>query len=294
MFAALFAAACCAPAADPAPLPDRWLLKLFPDDLPPLPDRVFDVTWYDKHDSRASTLSWILWVEFRRANRLRSAEAVVTRLGDGDPSARWTRGRTSTPQGRRSVPLAVHGPLVEFDRQLYTATLRTGKIGDDIPDREFLHLGSAVEVKGRVWYQAGTRTAEDGKTVTVEEWRLEFKSDPRTAREGVVTVRHHSREITKPDGAVSAADLRFKAEPPNERISARIITLVPSKGKDSDRELLYLLIGHDPETADVIWDHGQHGISLHPDPTDGHKLLSDRPALVQPPAKGPPKPPVRN
>ena len=158
-----------------------------------------------------------------------------------------------------------------------------------MPDREVLHLGSAVEMKGRVWYQAGTRKAEDGKTVTVEEWRLEFKDDPRTAAEGAVTVRHHARVLTDPEGASFAADLRFKAEPPNDRTAARIATFVPPDGKGPARELPYLQMGNDPVIADVIWVDGQDRLSLSPAPADVFRPLSDRPALVQPPAKKPGK-----
>jgi len=287
MFAALFAVACFVSATDPAPLPDRWMLKLLPDNLLPLPDRIYDVTWYNRRDSRSSLDSWVLWAEFRRANRDRPAEAVVTLIGHGTPWTVRPTGRVPPPQGRRSVPLAVHGPLVEFDGRLYTATLRTGKIaGDDVPNREFLHLGSAVELKNHVWYKAGTVTATDGKMVTVEEWRLDFKDDPRIAAEGIVTVRHHSRVFTKPDGESFSADLRFKAEPPNDRSRARVITFLPPHGRILHRELPYLQLGNDPDMPDETWMEGQDRLVLYPD-TDGHKRVPDRPALVQPPTKSP-------
>jgi hypothetical protein len=192
LVALCLAAAGLAPAADPAPLSDRWLLKLLPDDLPPTPDRLYAVTWYNRSDGGSGGLdlgedAWELWVEFRKADRDRPAETVLTRTGAAATGRRigmW-RPPPVTTTDRRAVPLAVHGPLVEFDRRLYTATTGTRKFGrKDIPDREVLNLGAAVELKGKVWYQAGTRVAEDGKTVSVEEWRLEFKDDPRTAAEG--------------------------------------------------------------------------------------------------------------
>src|SRR5437867_6211428 len=109
-------------------------------------------------------------------------------------------GQLPTARGHRSVPLAVHRPLVEFERKLYTATIRTGK----------LHLGSAIELKDRVWYQAGT-TSPNGKGLSVEEWRIDFRDDPRTADRGKALLRGNWRVLTEPDGETYEAEVPFQA-----------------------------------------------------------------------------------
>lgn len=277
MFAALCLAAGLVPAADPAPLPDRWLLKLLPADLPDLPDRLYNEPWHADHVTRGARLSWAVWVEFRRAVRGRPAVAVVTAFGE--------HGIAPAPPGRRAVPLAVHGPLVEFDGRLYTATLSKGKPDPDPEQaRDALHLGSAVEVRNRAWYQAGTTTPKGGKAV-VEEWWLEFKDDLRTAAEGTVAVRGHWRKVTEPEGEPFSADLRFKAEGSADRANrarARIVTLVLPEGKKLPHRLRGLVIGDESRGgADFIWVDGQDRLSLHP--ADARQPAE----LVQPPAKTP-------
>jgi hypothetical protein len=279
VFAALLAAAL-APAADPAPLPDRWLLQLVPDKLPPLPDAFYTTTWYDSFFPRGVTRSWELWLTFRKADAARPAEATILRLAERFPDTPH-----SPPPAPRVVPLAVHGPLVEFDGRLYTATVRPWKRGPDPKDvRDTLHLGSAVEATERVWYQAGTTTVPNGKTL-VEEWRLEFKDDPRKAAAGTATVRGHWRIVTEPEGGSFAADLPFTVAPPNDVSKARVITFtLPDGVKKPRRELPYLVIGDDHRgSADFIWVERQDRLAVSPAARPAP--AAPAPGLVQPPKK---------
>lgn len=288
MFAALCAAVCLAPAADPAPLPDRWRLQLLPDGLPQLPDRLYDVTWHDGLlNSRLSSAYWEVWVDFRRAARTRPAEAVVTLAG----GRLAVPPRTPLAPGHRWVPLAVHGPLVEFDRRLYTAAIFTGKPGRD-PElaRDRFHLGSAVEFKAGAWYQAGTTTPRDGKPV-VEEWRLEFKDDPRKAAAGAVRTRGRWRAVAESEGGSFDAELRFTAKGPDDLVTARIVTLVPPDGKEPPRPLPYLVIGdrHRWGADVIVWTDEQDRMALSPAPADALGRRPEPPGLVQPPAPKPGK-----
>lgn len=114
MFAALLLNAL---AADPpASIPDRWLLKLAPAELPESPAALFTATWADRYFPRNVDGAWSEWTTFRRATPGAPGEATVTRTeGFATPA------RPLTPTVR-VVPFAAHGRLVEYDRKLYTAT----------------------------------------------------------------------------------------------------------------------------------------------------------------------------
>jgi hypothetical protein len=288
VFAALVLAAGLAPAATPAPLPDRWLLKLVPDDLPPLPDRFYAVTWYDTPtDLRFG--SWEFWAEFRKSGQGRPAQAVLTLTGlnqSGLTAVFW-HGHPITPKGHRVAELAVHGPLVEFEGRLYTTTIRTWKTTPaPQTEREMLHLGSAVELKDRVWYQAGT-TSANGKPVSVEEWRIEFRDDPRTADRGTATLRVHWRRLAEPEGESFAAEVKFQAGNTYEK--GRTVTLLWPTGMHQTRSLPRLEIGDDRgREGNLMWLDGMHRLSLHPAPKP-RPQLPESSGLVQPPAKKPGK-----
>lgn len=285
MFAALVVAAGLSaaqpPAAPPAPLPDRWLLQLVPADLPrAAPPRLFAETWYDAFHSRAIGRAWERWVQFRPGYLGGPATASITRLGERE----FIDPRNREEPVHRVVPLAVHGPLVEFDGKLFTAAVAPLRTGMKAGVTQQLHLGAAVALKDNVWYQAGTRPSFDGKTVTVEEWRLEFAADPRVKDEGTATVRGHTRVLTARTGEATTYELRFKRTPPREPDTTRLIDFVQPDPAKRVR-LPTLILGRG---ADAIWDTSQAAhfdrmtltVATRPPPV---RLEPAAPGLVQPP-----------
>jgi hypothetical protein len=287
---ALALAAGLAPTAAPAPLPDRWLLKLVPEKLPPLPDRFYASTWYATTGPFPSFgPSWEFWAEFRKAGQDRPAEAVLTLPGtDQAGFGGVSFGQLPTTRGHRTVPLAVHGPLVEFERRLYTATIRTLKsIPGQHAEREMLHLGSAIELKNRVWYQAGTTTPMNGKGLSVEEWRIEFEDDPRTADRGTATLRGHWRVLTEPEGESFDAEIRFRAG--KTHTGGRTVDLLWPRGTLQTRSLPRLKIEDAVDGLNIMMVDGMHQLTLSPATKPRPQLLKEKPGLVQPPTKKPGK-----
>jgi hypothetical protein len=281
VLATLVLAAGVAPAQPPAPLPERWLLKLAPDDLTRAPPNLFSQTWYDAHRTRAFDHDWERWVQFRAGYLGGPATVTITKLGGRDV------GRPPNPVEpvTRTLPLAVHGPLVEFDRKLYTAVSRPLPVGMKQSTTQQLHLGAAVELKDHVWYQAGTRTAPGGTTVTVEEWRLEFADDPRKADAGTVTVRSRRRPVGERGGEAMKLDVRFTAEPTNEARRVRVVRLQPPDGAKGPR-LPYLQIGNGEGDPDIIWLDGWDRMALTPASRPAPvRVEPETPGLVQPPVK---------
>ena len=279
MFAALVLAAGVAPAQPPAPLPERWLLKLAPDDLKRTPPNLFSQTWFDGRYSRAG--GWERWVQFRPGYLGGPATVTITTLGDRELLVPPSK---SEPVSR-TLPLAVHGPLVEFDRKLYTAVSRPFRGGMQRSVTQQLHLGAAVELKDRVWYQAGTRTDPDSKAMTVEEWRLEFADDPRKADTGTVTVRGHRRPFGERGGEALKLDVRFAAEPANEVTRARVVRF---RAPDDVKlpPLPYLQLGNAEGGPDIIWLDGWDRMTLTPASRPAPvRLEPETPGLVQPPVK---------
>lgn len=223
LFTALFLPFSLAVAASPAPLPDRWLLKLLPADLPQLPDRLYTATWFEQQHNRSSSIgkmSWQLWVEFRKGSTDQPAGAVVTLIGEKT----FLAPVPPFAPGHRSVSLAVYGPLIEVDGILFTSRVMPGKPGGR-PD--MLLLGSAIELKNRVWYQAGTKMNRNGQR-TVVEWRFEFKDDPRTTAEGMVDVHGNTRIVAEPDSQSLDKTMKFKAETASSPSKSRVVTLLPT------------------------------------------------------------------
>ena len=281
MLAALVLAAGVAPAQPPAPLPERWLLKLAPDDLKRTPPNLISQTWYDSHRPRAIGTGWERWVQFRAGYLGGPATVTITKLGERE----FVPPPNLPEPVSRTLPLAVHGPLVEFDRKLYTAVSRPFRVGMKQSATQQLHLGAAVELKDNVWYQAGTRTSADGKTVTVEEWRLEFADDPRKADAGAVTVRGHQRPLGERGGEALKLDLRFTAEPANERTRVRVVRFRAPDDTKLPR-LPYLQLGNSQGDADVIWVDGMDRLTLTPASRPAPvRLEPETPGLVQPPVK---------
>ncbi|QDU19641.1 hypothetical protein [Urbifossiella limnaea] len=281
MFATLVVAAGLSPAQPPAPLSERWLLQLAPADLPRPPNNLYSQTWFDSYRPRALGGAWERWVQFRPGYLGGPATVSITKLNEVD---RVVPGKEPGPV-HRSLPLAVHGPLVEFDRKLYTAVSRPFRVGKTPGVTQQLHLGAAVELKDHVWYQAGTRTDADGKTVTVEEWKLEFNDNPRKADAGTVTVRSHRRPLAQRDGEALKLEVRFTAEAANEATRVRIVRLhAPDGAKVSP--LPYLQLGNGQGDPDIIWTGGWDRLSFTPASRPGPvRLEPDTPGLVQPPVK---------
>jgi hypothetical protein len=281
MLATLLLAAGLAPAQPPAPLPERWLLKLAPDDLKRTPPNLYSQTWFDAFYGRALGSAWERWVEFRPGYLGGPATVTITKIGERDRVGPDVR----PDPDRRTLPLAVHGPLVEFDRKLYTAVSRPYRVGMKQSVTQQLHLGAAVELKDNVWYQAGTRTAADGKTVTVEEWRLEFAHDPRKADAGTVVVRSHRRPLAERGGESLKLDVRFAAEPANERTRVRIVRFQAPDDVKLPR-LPYFQLGNAEGDPDLIWVDGWDRLSFTPASRPAPvRLAPETPGLVQPPVK---------
>jgi hypothetical protein len=274
-----------APAA-PAPLPDRWLLKLLPDNLPALPDRFYAVTWYHYTHAPNTGNAWEVWADFRKAGKFRPAEAILTLpylpgSALGGLFGGLTLEQLPTKPGHRTVPLAVHGSLVEFDRKLYTATIRTSKaVPGRYPEREMLHLGSAIEVKDRVWYQAGTTRLRRGKGLSIEEWRIEFREDPRTTAQGKAMVHGHWRGLSELEGESFNAEISFRVGKTYR--GGRSVALNWPNGLLPDRPRPHLEIEDCWGGANVIRVDDMHQSSFSPAEKPRPKLSVE---LMQPPGK---------
>lgn len=281
MLAALVLAAGLAPAQPPAPLPERWLLQLAPDDLKRTPPNLLSQTWYDSHQTRAIGTGWERWVQFRAGYLGGPATVTITKLSERE----FVRPPVVSEPVHRTLPLAVHGPLVEFDRKLYTAVSRPLRVGMKQSVTQQLHLGAAVELKDNVWYQAGTRTAPDGKTATVEEWLLEFKADPRKVGAGTASVRGRERLLTERTGIAFSQELRFTAEGPTENTRVRVVQF--SSPDDVKRPRVpYLQLGTATGGPDIIWVDGMDRLAFTPASRPAPvRLEPETPGLVQPPVK---------
>jgi hypothetical protein len=175
-------------------LPARWLLKLLPADAAPLPDSFWKSTW----TSGTSPRGWTEWLTFGR-NVKNEGEVTITRR-EGFPGGERVKART--------VPLAVAGPLVEFDKKLYTVAITERKSADGTQVTPLLTLGAAVEVKPNVWYQAYSEEFPDGKA-RVTELLAEFAVDPRANEDGKVKFRKFVRTLSDREGALTEYDGTF-------------------------------------------------------------------------------------
>lgn len=237
------------PAADgpkprPAPIPERWLLRYAPKDMPPMPDVFAAKTWYHDWLPRFGR-GWREWVAFSPESLTRPGTATITRHDADEDNKPWLAART--------VPLAVHGRLVEYDGRLYTAGVGNWAFMQPTPV-DVLDLGVAAELPGNVWYQAASQSAKGGPT-WVQEWRMEFGDDPRTAKEGKVKVQGFLRETTSRDGEDFAGEFRFeRTKQPHEKTWT--VKLVAPEGAKVPQSGLPSL-AHDPDRGRVfIFDQG--------------------------------------
>lgn len=194
MLATLFAVALL---VAPAPVPDRWLLKLAPAEVPKLPDAFWTTAWFDSFNPRSLRGAWTEWTAFAPGADKKGPEASVIqksgRLDDEKVTAHVS-------------PLAVHGPIVEFNRRLYTAALTERKY--EGKTLKYLNLGAAVEFKPNAWYQAYSETFTGGK-VRVTEILTEFAADPRKEKEGKAKVKRFVRMLTEREGELAEFDGEF-------------------------------------------------------------------------------------
>src|SRR5262249_47824875 len=153
-----------------------------------------------------------------------NAEVIIVRTGGESGRGAPGSGPAQEKTVARTLPLAVHGPLVEFDRKLYTVALTEWKL-DDGRAVPVLTLGAAVEVKPNVWYQAYTEEFTD-RTARVTEILAEFASDPRTNAEGKAKLRRFVRMLTERDGELTEFDGTFRRTKdktePEVRISGNV------------------------------------------------------------------------
>lgn len=256
----------------PTSLPDRWLLKLAP--LPDTPEALFTTAWYYSNNPRYSGATVQEWTTFRRPLPWARGEATVVRSEERS-------GRTDF----RTVPLAVHASLVEFDRRLYTVVVNTQVVGRG-ETVEWLSLGTAVEAKGNVWYQAGTRPDVGGKTI-VEEWRIDFAADPRKAGEGKATIRGRWRDLTSPDAESMEVATAFKRK--GYDTTSWQFEFTAADDKKLPRRLPTFVLRNPPDvavTTEIVVHGGSTRYILHSAPK--HAPVPKPPApveLVQPPKK---------
>jgi len=279
MFAiALTAVAAAAPAAEPPkrpdPLPDRWLLKLAPKDLPKTPEAFWKTTW-TRHFNPREGGGWTEWLAFAPDTDKANAEVTVTRQNFRFP------GLDLKAPTVRTAPLAVHGPLVEFDGKLYTVAISEWKARDGRVT-PLLNLGSAVEVKPNVWYQAFSDDLGEGKG-KVTELLAEFAADPRTKNEGKVTVRKHLRMLTEAKGEATEFEGTFAKKERGSRPGVEITGFLKKSKAEPEAVRLWLQLAADEEPAafnlarhERLAGASEPAPKAQPEPTPG---------LVQPPKK---------
>jgi hypothetical protein len=191
------------PKPRPAPIPARWLLKYAPAELPALPATFHDTAWHHGFHPRSLRGAFDEWTQFARDSLTTPPDVTITHTEWGFDDK---RGATV-----RKVPLAVYGPLVEYDGNLHTVAITNWEKEDGKKPRWVLNLGAAIEVRKNVWYQAGSERFTDGK-VRVREFRLEFADDPRTKDAGKVKVFTSERFADKYEGETLEVEGEFAAK----------------------------------------------------------------------------------
>jgi hypothetical protein len=259
----------------PAPITERWLLKHAPENLPTLPDRFFDSEWYYGFYPRSLRGAYTEWTKFARDSLTKPAEVTITHSGGG-----FGEGERSTTV--RRVPMAVQGPLVEFDGNLHTVTLTNWQEKAREKPRWVVNIGAAVEVKKNVWYQAGSEPLGDGK-VRVREYRLEFADDPREKDAGKVKVFASERLAHEYEGQTTQTDAEFTAQGQRQ---PRSVTITFGSGKKGRRNLgLQIGDGYYPSVIDGVSRAAHSVLSEAPSPAPKPSKLPDAPGLMQPPKK---------
>jgi hypothetical protein len=220
------------------PIPERWLLKLTPNELPKLPDEFAKTTWGQSYNPRAGG-GWTEWFAFAPE----AGEVTVTRQGFRFPGVDVDAKGVTV----RTAPLAVHGPLVEFDRKLFTVALTEWKAKDG-KAMPLLHLGAAVEVSPNVWYQAFSDELSNNK-VRVTELLAEFATDPRKKDEGKVMVRKHVRMLDEKEGETTEFEGAFAKKELGSRAGVEITGEVRKRGAEPTHGRLWLQLAADEVPA---------------------------------------------
>jgi hypothetical protein len=261
------------PTFRPAPIPERWLLKYAPKDMPPVPDRFYDAEWYHGFFPRSLRGGFTEWTKFGRDSLAGPPEVVVTHSGGGfDTDERTTR--------VRRVPLAVYGSLVEYDGNLYSVAITNHQTNAAEKPRWTLSFGSAAEVRKNVWYQAGSERLADGK-VRVREYRLEFADDPRAKAAGKAKVFGSDRQADKFEGETTEEDAEFTVE---ERPgSGRRRVTMNLKGGRAVHHLLYDT--YYPAIIEGVARTNPAVLTEAPSPAPKPPKPADTPGLMQPPVK---------
>jgi hypothetical protein len=195
----------------PAPIPTRWQLQLVPRDLPPLPGSFYTTTWMRSYDPRMGG-GWYETYRFGRDTLTTPGVVTINRTPPHPIDRPRGGGGFGGPQElqkdpNREVPLAVYGPLVEFEGQLQMVAVVDREPGDDYPGPVL--RATAIETRKNVWYQAKSEHFSIGPA-RVEECRLEFADDPRVKDEGRVTVRYSIRMTDEQKGETGEFEVRFK------------------------------------------------------------------------------------
>ena len=127
------------PMARPESIPARWLLKYAPRELPKLPDRFFETEWYYGFTPRSLAGAYTEWTKFHCDSLTAAGEVTVIHSGRG------FRDEGNKPTLRR-MPLAVYGPLIEFDGNLHTVQVTNWETDGEKKPRWMLNFGASIEV----------------------------------------------------------------------------------------------------------------------------------------------------
>lgn len=263
------------PKPRPAPIPARWLLKYAPKDLPPLPDTFAKTDWHYGFLPRSLRGAYDDWTQFRPDSVTTPGEVVLTHVARDFGNDE--RGVTV-----RRVPLAVYGPLVEYDGNLYTVAVSNWARDPKAKPVLMLNQGAAVEAPKNVWYQAGSARTIRGE-VNVVEYRLEFADDPRANDGGKVKVFRAERVATEFDGKSAEADGEFKVNPDIKYLRDVVVTY-PDGGRAVQKVHLQLggdyapvITGVSRSAAAVLTESGV--------PVPRPPKPAAPPGLMQPPKK---------
>jgi hypothetical protein len=232
------------PKPRPAPIAARWLLKYAPADLPALPTTFFDNQWQHGNAPRSLRGAYTEWFQFPRDSLTAPPEVSITH-------AAWDVGEGGRTTTLRKVPLAVNGPLVEFDGHLHTAAITNWEKDSEKKPRWVLNLGAAVEVGKNVWYQAGSERFTDGK-VRVREYRLEFADDPRAKDAGKVKVFTSERFATQYEGETTEVEGEFVATKTRESGPRQVVSHFKFPGKGVGHVKLVLGDGYYPSVIEGV------------------------------------------
>ncbi|MEX0701633.1 MAG: hypothetical protein WD069_06000 [Planctomycetales bacterium] len=189
--------------AVPGSLKDHWGLRLLPETVPALDEKLYRTTW-------------IIHWEVSKAQGGSSHELLrfVPDMGDG-AIVRRTAVRTNRVTGRsestRDLPLRVDGALLELDGILHTAVIDGGN----------LVIDACVPAGERTWYRVHSESFAKGVRLT--EHLFDFQDDPATNANGRLTVHYHRTRSW--DSVVEERQVRATFVVTNDSVESRRIRL---------------------------------------------------------------------